>query len=104
MMALSGVRSSWLMLARNCDLCLLATSSWALVLDLVEQPHVLDRDDSLVGEGRGQLDLPSLNGRTSSAAGSPDRAAFAQRHSSTVHSRLFCTSTCAYSDPPARRA
>ena len=27
MMALSGVRSSWLMLARNCDLCWLATSS-----------------------------------------------------------------------------
>src|SRR5216683_2177122 len=26
-MALSGVRSSWLMLARNCDLCLLAISS-----------------------------------------------------------------------------
>ena len=36
-MALSGVRSSWLMLARNCDLCRLATSSWALLLDLVEQ-------------------------------------------------------------------
>src|SRR5271167_3704632 len=27
-MALSGVRNSWLMLARNCDLCWLATSSW----------------------------------------------------------------------------
>ena len=30
MMALSGVRSSWLMLARNCDLCWLAVSSWRL--------------------------------------------------------------------------
>ena len=30
MMALSGVRSSWLMLARNCDLCWLAISSWRL--------------------------------------------------------------------------
>src|SRR5215510_13280037 len=29
-MALSGVRSSWLMLARNCDLCWLAISSWRL--------------------------------------------------------------------------
>src|SRR5881394_341678 len=29
-MALSGVRSSWLILARNCDLCWLATSSWWL--------------------------------------------------------------------------
>src|SRR5207302_1770006 len=29
-MALSGVRSSWLILARNCDLCWLAISSWWL--------------------------------------------------------------------------
>ncbi len=29
-MALSGVRSSWLMLARNCDLCWLASASWRL--------------------------------------------------------------------------
>src|SRR5215469_16125454 len=28
MIALSGVRSSWLMLATNCDLCWLASSSW----------------------------------------------------------------------------
>ena len=31
MMALSGVRSSWLMLARNCDLCWLASASWRLL-------------------------------------------------------------------------
>jgi hypothetical protein len=31
MMALSGVRSSWLMLARNWDLCSLANSSWRLL-------------------------------------------------------------------------
>src|SRR5690348_12281652 len=30
-MALSGVRSSWLILARNCDLCWLASSSWRLL-------------------------------------------------------------------------
>ena len=30
MMALSGVRSSWLMLERNCDLCWLANFSWRL--------------------------------------------------------------------------
>ena len=29
----------------------------ALVLDFVEQPHVLDRDHRLVGEGGDQLDL-----------------------------------------------
>ncbi len=28
MMAFSGVRSSWLMFARNCDLCWLASASW----------------------------------------------------------------------------
>ena len=33
-------------------------------LHLVEQPHVLDRDDRLVRECRSQLDLRSLNGRT----------------------------------------
>ncbi len=31
MMALSGVRSSWDMLARNSDLCRLAASSWRLL-------------------------------------------------------------------------
>src|SRR5262249_41826919 len=31
MMALSGVRSSWLMLATNCDLCSLASASWRLL-------------------------------------------------------------------------
>ena len=31
MMALSGVRSSWLILARNCDLCWLASASWRLL-------------------------------------------------------------------------
>ena len=31
MMALSGVRSSWLMLARNCDLCWLASASCRLL-------------------------------------------------------------------------
>jgi hypothetical protein len=38
MMALSGVRSSWLMLARNCDLLVLACflKLLALVLDFVE--------------------------------------------------------------------
>jgi hypothetical protein len=31
MRALSGVRSSWLMLARNCDLCWLASAIWRLL-------------------------------------------------------------------------
>ena len=52
MMALSGVRSSWLMLARNCDLCWLASCELpALVLDLREQARVLDRQHRLRGEG-----------------------------------------------------
>ena len=44
MMAFSGVRSSWVMFARNCDLCWLASASWlALLLDRREQPGVVDR-------------------------------------------------------------
>ena len=55
---MSGVRSSWLMLARNCDLCWLALRELpTLVLDFVEQAHVLDCDGRLVGESRYQLDL-----------------------------------------------
>ena len=39
-------------------MCWLASaSSTALVLDFVEQPHVFDGNDGLVGEGREQLDL-----------------------------------------------
>jgi hypothetical protein len=46
------------MLARNCDLRSLASAQlFALVLDFVKQPHVLDRDRRLVGESRYQLDL-----------------------------------------------
>src|SRR5438046_4189695 len=37
----------------------------ALVLDFVEQPHVLDRNHRLVGEGREQLDLLLTEGRGS---------------------------------------
>jgi 2-polyprenyl-6-methoxyphenol hydroxylase-like FAD-dependent oxidoreductase len=49
-MALSGVRSSWLIL--NCDSCWLRLFKLAtLVLDFVEQAYILDRNRSLVGEG-----------------------------------------------------
>ena len=59
MMALSGVRSSWLMLETNCDLFSLANCELTvLVLNFVEQPHVLDRDHRLIGENGDQLDLP----------------------------------------------
>ena len=57
MMALSGVRSSCDMLARNSDLCRLATSSCAaLVRDLPKEPGVLDRQGGLGGEGLENLD------------------------------------------------
>ncbi len=53
----------------------------ALVLDLVEQPHVLDRDHRLVGEGGDQLDL--LVGKRPDDAAyeceDSDRGAFAQQ-------------------------
>src|SRR6516162_8268587 len=49
MMALSGVRSSWLMLATNCDLYSLACwSCWFLLLDFVEQSYILDGDHRLI--------------------------------------------------------
>ena len=68
MMALSGVRSSWLMLARNWDLCWLAIFELpALVLDFVEQPHILDGNHRLIGERGDQLDL--LVGERSHRAG-----------------------------------
>ena len=68
-----------LVLARLCELA-------ALVLDFVEQPHVLDRDHRLVGEGRDQLDLlvgerPHLGARQRENA---DRHAFAQ-HRNAEH-------------------
>ena len=52
----------------------------ALVLDFVEQPHVLDRDHRLVGEGGDQLDLlvgerPHLGARQASTPiGMPSRS------------------------------
>ena len=89
MIALSGVRSSCDMLARNSDLCLLAISSCAaLVLDLVEQPHVLDGDHGLVGEGLAAARSACReNGPTSSRphGDRADRPAFPQhRHAMSI--------------------
>ena len=65
MIALSGVRSSWVMLARNCDLCWLASELPALLLDLAEEARVVDRDHRLVGEGRRPASICfSVNGCT----------------------------------------
>src|SRR5262245_7629370 len=63
--AASGVLSSWLMLATNCDLWWLAISR---ILDsfgklagsrlrLFEKARVFNRDDGLVGEGVDEFDL-----------------------------------------------
>src|SRR6202048_902318 len=53
-MALSGVRSSWLILARNCDLCWLASASCRLLSWVSsKQTRVLDLDHWLVGGRRG---------------------------------------------------
>ena len=58
MMAFSGVRSSWDMFARNCDLCWLASASCPIrLVELLEQAGVLDRDDRLIGERLQQCDL-----------------------------------------------
>ena len=64
----------------------------ALVLDLVEQPHVLDRDYRLIGEGRSRSSICfSVNGRTLLACQDEhaDRIAFAQeRHAE--HGAITC--------------
>ena len=58
MTALSGVRNSWDMCARNCDLCWLASASCpTLLLELLEQAGVLDGDDGLIRERLQQADL-----------------------------------------------
>src|SRR5215470_10291863 len=56
MMALSGVRSSWDMFARNSDLWRLAASSGRLLSHLVKEPGVLDRQGRLGGKAPEQLD------------------------------------------------
>ena len=60
--ALSGVRSSCDMLARNSDLCRLATSSWRLLLELAEHARVVDRDRRLARERLEQLRGPVREG------------------------------------------
>jgi len=58
MMALSGMRSSWLHARYELRLVLARQLQLAvLILDFVEQPHVLDRYYRLVGEGFDQFDL-----------------------------------------------
>jgi len=65
-MAASGVLSSWLMLATNCDLVLARDLQLAaLPSDLLEQAGVLDGDDGLVSERSISAIWLSLKGRTS---------------------------------------
>ena len=87
MMALSGVRSSWLILARNCDLCWLASASWRLLSWISSNSRTFsiaiaawsakvdDQLDLLVGE------RPHLGARQCEHA---DRDAFAQ-HRNAEH-------------------
>ena len=71
--ALSGVRSSCDMLARNSDLCRPATSSWRdLLLELPEHAGVVDGDRRLAGER-----LEQLGGALGEGTGDP--AAHEQR-------------------------
>src|SRR5262249_16554892 len=52
-----------------------------LLLDLVEQPYILDRDHRLVGEGRGEIDLSVAESSYHSAHqhDHADRDSFAQQ-------------------------
>ena len=56
MIAFSGVRNSWLMLARNCDLCSRFRELAALLLDLAEEPRVLDRQHRLSCESLQEIE------------------------------------------------
>ena len=56
MTALSGVRSSWDMFARNWDLCCWHLQLPALLLELLEQAGVLDGERRLAGERLEQSD------------------------------------------------
>ena len=79
------MRSSWLMLARNCDLCWLAISSCRLFSSIsLEQARVLDRQHRLGGERLQQVDrvlrerAGRLRRRTTSAPTTSSRAS--ERH------------------------
>ena len=81
--ALSGVRSSCDMLARNSDLCRLATSSSrGLRLQLAEQPGVDDGQRRLAGEGLQQLEHVVRRRRRSSRGGPPARRRSGRRAAS----------------------
>ena len=76
-----------LMLQRLAQFCV-------ALLDLLEQPHVLDRDDRLIGEGFEKLDLlfgkrPDLRATNHDR---PDRNALAQqrRRKNCPNARRFC--------------
>ena len=58
MMAFSGVRSSWDMFARNCDLCWLASASWRFASWSSSNSRAFSiASDRLVGERLEQRDL-----------------------------------------------
>ena len=64
MMAFSGVRSSWRHVRQELRLVLAGLCKLGVrLLELLEQPRVLDGDDRLVGERLQQRDLASVNGR-----------------------------------------
>ena len=91
MIAFSGVRSSCDMLARNCDLCWLATSSCSpLLLDLLEQPRVLDREHRLAGERLQQRHHRLRKLARRPRAGSPARRSPAPRAAAAPPAPRVC--------------
>ena len=95
MMALSGVRSSWLMLARNCDLCWLASSSWRLLSWISSNSRTFSIAIAAWSAKVATSSIcRSVNGshlRARSDADDADRNSFAQhRHSEDAcESRIF---------------
>ena len=71
MMALSGVRSSWLMFARNCDLCWLATSSSRLFSSTCWNSRAFSiATADWLGERLKQVDDPARRTRPAPCGGS----------------------------------
>ena len=107
-MALSGVRSSWLMLARNCDLCWLASASWRLLSWISSNSRtfsiaitawsakVVDQLDLLVGERPHVVRV-----KTITPIGSPSRSSGTP--SMVRKPPTFCASARCIPDRPVRR-
>ena len=92
MIALSGVRSSWDMFARNCRLVLRSLGKLAVrFLQFLEQSRVLDGDDGLVREHLQECDILAPEGANFVAADGEDTDNLALTHERRCNVRSEAT-------------